>query len=573
MIYKLRVIFTRRQKMKFALLFLLLFTGALLEFLGVSMVLPFVELVMGTEGGEKSGLMIKLGALFQTESKEELLLLTGLGLVLIYLLKNVYLILMKGLELRFIFNNRLELSGRLMRSYMKKPYTFHLEKHSSEVLQNVTFDVNKLYDLILYGMELVSDLLIIGMLSVYLLLQDALITIATAVLLGSCSFACFCLMGKRTRAYGRQNQLYNSRMLQAVGQALGGIKEIKLLAREEYFVQAYEENGRYYAGSLKRSQFFQYMPKYIIETVCVCGILGVVLLRIFLGAKTEELIPLLSVFAVAAFRLLPSVNAVNRLMSNILFLLPSVDKIYEDLQNAEDVQGEHGFVRDKDLLQPAEQIRFQDVSYRYPGAGREVLSHVDIEIPIGSSVGFVGSSGAGKTTFMDLLLGLLRPDGGKVLYGEQDIQAYKESWRQKLGYIPQTIYLTDDTIRRNVAFGIPDSLIDDEKVWKALDRAQLSGFVRGLEKGLDTKAGEAGVRLSGGQRQRIGIARALYKEPEILVLDEATSALDTETEQAVMDAVEHLKGTCTLLLIAHRLSTLKACDRIFRVENGRVFVQ
>lgn len=237
------------------------------------------------------------------------------------------------------------------------------------------------------------------------------------------------------------------------------------------------------------------------------------------------------------------------------------------------MQGEHGFVRDKDLLQPAEQIRFQDVSYRYPGAGREVLSHVDIEIPIGSSVGFVGSSGAGKTTFMDLLLGLLRPDGGKVLYGEQDIQAYKESWRQKLGYIPQTIYLTDDTIRRNVAFGIPDSLIDDEKVWKALDRAQLSGFVRGLEKGLDTKAGEAGVRLSGGQRQRIGIARALYKEPEILVLDEATSALDTETEQAVMDAVEHLKGTCTLLLIAHRLSTLKACDRIFRVEDGRVFAQ
>lgn len=567
---KLGAVFTRRQKVRFAILFLLLFVGALLEFAGVSMVLPFVELVMDPEGAQ-SGVLLWFRGILGLRSDRELLFAAGIALMLVYILKNVYLLLMKGMELRFIFNNRLELSGRLMRSYMKKPYTFHLEKNSSEVLQSVTFDVNKLYDLILYAMELLSDLLIIGMVTVFLFVQDPVITLVVIVLLGGCSLIYFCSVRVRTEAYGRQNQLYNSRMIQAVSQAMGGIKEIKLLAREDYFVRAYEESGRRYARSLKRGQFLQYMPKYLIETVCVCGILGVLLLRLFLGTEIRELVPQLSVFAVAAFRLLPSVNAVNRLVSNILFLLPSVDRIYEDLRQAgacpEECPDECG-----EELPPAKCIRFQDVSFRYPGSSREVLRHVNMEIPAGSSVGFVGSSGAGKTTLMDLLLGLLCPDQGQVLYGDRDIREYPKSWGKKLGYIPQAIYLADDTIRRNVAFGIPDSLIEEEKVWKALQRAQLAGFVRELPEGLDTRVGESGVRLSGGQRQRIGIARALYQEPEILVLDEATSALDTETEQAVIDAVEHLKGTCTLLMIAHRTSTLKECDRICRVEDQGVAV-
>lgn len=569
MIHKLRVIFSRKQKVTFILLFGILFVGSMLEFLGVSLVLPFVQLVMDPDG-QDSGLSLLLGRLFPAASGRELLFLTGGLLILVYLLKNSYLLLMKLVELRFIFNNRLELSGRLMRSYMEKPYPFHLEKNSSEVLQNVTFEVDKLYDLILYGMELVSDLLMIAMISVFLFLKDPVISLVVVALLGLCSlFLVGCMRG-RAEAYGRQNQIYNSRMLQAVHQALGGIKEIKLMAREAYFVRAYEENGRHYASSLKRSQLLQYVPRYLIETVCVCGILGVVLVRLCMGVEIRELVPQLSVFAVAAFRLLPSVNQVNRLLTNIFFLAPSVSRIYEGMEKAGLCPSE---TRSKELyeeLEPAEKISFRDVSFHYPGSGREILSHVDVEIPVGSSVGFTGSSGAGKTTFVDLFLGLLRPDGGRILYGDQDIRAYKESWGRKLGYIPQSIYLSDDTIRRNVAFGIPDSMIDETRVWSALRRAQLEDFVRSLEDGLDTRIGEAGVRLSGGQRQRIGIARALYQEPEILVLDEATSALDTETERAVMDAVEHLRGSCTLLMIAHRTGTLAACDRIYRVEDGRV---
>lgn len=567
MIHKIRRIFTRKQKIKFLILFVILFIGSLLEFLGVSLILPFVQLVMDADG-ENSRILSLMGKFLSADSGPELLFRTGFLLAMVYVVKNLYLLFMKYVQLRFIFNNRLELSGRLMRSYMKKPYTFHLEKNSSEILRSVTSDVNNLYDLILDGIELTSNLLIIGMLAVFLVYMDPLITFVVVLLLGFCSLLYFQLMRRRTEGCGRRNQIYNSRMIQAVNQALGGIKEIKILAREDYFVRAYEENGRRYASSLKKSQMFQQIPKYLIETVCVCGVLGTLLFKLYTGAESRELVPQLSVFAVAAFRLLPSVNQVNHLLNRILFLKPSIDRIYEDLQEAGAEKHTGAYEKAYEELPDADAVCFEHVSFRYPGAGRDILSDICVELPLKKSIGFVGSSGAGKTTFIDLLLGLLCPDSGQICYGQNCIRDYPESWGHKLGYIPQNIYLADDTIRRNIAFGIPDSGIRDEQVWKALEEAQLLDFVKGLEEGLDTKIGESGVRLSGGQRQRIGIARALYQEPEILVLDEATSALDTGTEQAVMEAVEHFRGKCTLLMIAHRTSTLEKCDIIYRIQDG-----
>lgn len=569
MIHKIRRIFTRKQKVKFLILFVILLVGSLLEFMGVSLILPFVELVMEPE--QDSVFLNILGRVFHAESGRELLFVTGCLLIMVYILKNVYLLGMKYVQLRFVFNNRLELSGRLMRSYMKKPYTFHLEKNSSEMLRSVTADVNNLYDLIMDGIDLISNLLVMSMLAVFLLWMDWMITLVVIGLLGFCSVFYFLLMRGRTENYGKQNQIYNSRMIQAVNQAMGGVKEIKILSREDYFVRAYEENGRQYASSLKRSKLLQVLPRYFIETICVCGILTMVLVKLYLGTEVQELVPQLSVFAVAAFRLLPSVNQVNHLMSNMLFLKPSIDQIYEDLKAAGVEKNQKVPGEDYEKLPDADAVRVSHVSFRYPGSDTDILSDVSVDLPLGKSIGFIGSSGAGKTTFMDLLLGLLVPDQGAVSYGDCDIRDYGRAWGRKIGYIPQSIYLADDTIRRNVAFGIPDSRIKEDKVWKALEEAQLADYVQGLENGLDTFIGESGVRLSGGQRQRIGIARALYQEPEILVLDEATSALDSGTEHAVMEAVEHLRGSCTLLMIAHRTSTLQACDRIYRVEGGKLY--
>ncbi len=565
MFYKIRVIFSRKQKIKFLTLTCILFIGSLLEFMGVSLILPFVQLVMEPEGAYGEGLEL-IGTTFGVSSRRELLFVTGLLLMAVYLVKNIYLLFMKYLQFRFIFNNRLELSGRLMESYMKKPYTFHLQKNSSEVLRSVTADVNNLYELLMDGIDLFSNLMMIGMLIVFLVCMDPLITLVVVFLLGMCSFVYFSFMRGRTQTYGRQNQTYNGKMIQAVNQAMGGIKEIKVLARESYFVQAYVENGKRYASSLKRSQIFQQAPKYLIETVCVCGVLGMVLFQLYAGVRIEELIPKLSVFAVAAFRLLPSMNQVNQLLSRILFQKISIDRIYEDLLEAQ----EGAAIKSEKELSKADTICFEHVSFRYPGSSQMVLKDVNLTLPVHASIGFIGSSGAGKTTFVDLLLGLLQPDSGRICYGEQDIRDYQTEWRRQIGYIPQTIYLADDTIRRNIAFGIPDSQIEEEQVKRALKEAQLLAFVEQLEDGLDTRIGELGVRLSGGQRQRIGIARALYQRPRILVLDEATSALDTETEQAVMEAVEALRGKCMLLMIAHRTSTLKGCDRVYRMEGGKV---
>lgn len=564
MFYKIRVIFSRKQKLKFFMLACILFIGSLLEFMGVSLILPFVQLVMEPEGEYREGLLV-LGEFLGVRSSRELLFFTGTLLILIYIVKNIYLLFMKYVQFRFIFNNRLELSGRLMGSYMKKPYTFHLQKNSSEVLRSVTADVNNLYELLMDGIDLFSNLLMIGMLIVFLVCMDPVITLVVVLLLGMCSFVYFQFMRGRTQRYGRQNQTYNGKMIQAVNQAMGGIKEIKVLAREDYFVQAYVENGRRYASSLKRSQIFQQAPKYLIETVCVCGVLGTVLWKLYAGVQIQELIPQLSVFAVAAFRLLPSINQVNQLLSRMLFQKVSIDRIYEDLKEIEETP-----VKKKtNRLPDADEIRFEHVSFRYPGSDTPVFTDVNLELPVKASIGFIGSSGAGKTTFIDLLLGLLQPDSGKICYGDRDIREYPADWGRQIGYIPQQIYLADDTIRRNIAFGIPDSQIEEQRVRKALQAAQLFEFVEQLKEGMDTRIGELGVRLSGGQRQRIGIARALYQEPKILVLDEATSALDSETEQAVMEAVEGLRGTCMLLMIAHRTSTLKSCDRIYRIEAGR----
>ena len=566
MIQKIRMIFNRTQKIKFVVLFCMLFAGSVLELMGVSLILPFVQLVMDTDGTDNA-LFQWFGRLVGAESQRELLIWLGLLLIAVYLIKNTYLLFAKYVQLRFVFNNRLELSGRLMRNYMKKPYPFHLEKNSSEILRSVTSDVNNLYELVMDVIDLVSNLLIIAMLAVYLLYTDVVITLVVAALLGLCSYFYFAIMRKRTVDYGKQNQIYNGKMIQAVNQALGGIKEIKVLARENYFVRAYEENGRYYASSLKKSQFYRNEPKYLIETVCVCG----VLVKLQMGADVQELVPQLSVFAMAAFRLLPSVNQVNNLLNGILFLKPSIDRIYEDLQEAGAKKNERPPERDYRRLPAADAVRFEHVTFRYPGTEKEILSDLSVELPLKKSIGLVGSSGAGKTTFMDLLLGLLSPDQGRICYGDSDIRDCPDAWGHKLGYIPQSIYLADDTIRRNVAFGIPDSEISEAKVRRALEEAQLLEFVDGLDDGLDTMVGESGVRLSGGQRQRIGIARALYQQPEILVLDEATSALDTETEQAVMEAVERFRGRCTLLMIAHRTSTLENCDQIYRLEDGKLY--
>lgn len=568
---KLSIIFNRQQKIRLGLLFAAIFIGAGLELLGVGLIYPLITIITTPDMVQENALLRWAYELFSIGSLEQFVLFFIWVLVAVYILKNIFLTAMYYGQYTFIYNNQLRLASQLIDCYLKKPYTYHLDKNSAEMVRNVMLDTERMFQLLLTVLNVASEILISLMLGLFLLVTEPGMTIAVAITLLITSALYTMAVKGRVRDYGRQNQQYDGKMHQAVNQALGAVKDIKILHREKYFVNAFAGFGRKKMNAVKNSNFLGQVPKYLVETVCIITVLISIAYKVQTGTPLGALVPTLSAFAAAALKLLPSVSKVSNYMNLIIFLKPSVDLIYRDLKETEDMAGFEHRDREQGMLsEKADRISVRHVSFAYPGTETDVIKDVSFDIPLGASVGLVGPSGAGKSTMADIILGILHPGSGEVLYGSMNVHENPLKWSKKLAYIPQAIFLSDESIRSNVAFGIEAEDIEEEKVWRALEEAQLRGFVESLERGLDTLVGERGVRLSGGQRQRIGIARALYDDPEILVLDEATSALDNETETAVMEAIDRLQGRKTLIIIAHRLTTIKNCDMVFKVENGKV---
>lgn len=568
---KLSIIFNRQQKIRLGLLFAAIFIGAGLELLGVGLIYPLITIITTPDMVQENALLRWAYEMFSIGSLEQFVLFFIWVLVAVYILKNIFLTAMYYGQYTFIYNNQLRLASQLIDCYLKKPYTYHLDKNSAEMVRNVMLDTERMFQLLLTVLNVASEILISLMLGLFLLVTEPGMTIAVAITLLVTSVLYTMAVKGRVRDYGRQNQQYDGKMHQAVNQALGAVKDIKILHREKYFVNAFAGFGRKKMNAVKNSNFLGQVPKYLVETVCIITVLISIAYKVQTGTPLGALVPTLSAFAAAALKLLPSVSKVSNYMNLIIFLKPSVDLIYRDLKETEDMAGFEHRDREQGMLsEKADRISVRHVSFAYPGTETDVIKDVSFDIPLGASVGLVGPSGAGKSTMADIILGILHPGSGEVLYGSMNVHENPLKWSKKLAYIPQAIFLSDESIRNNVAFGIETEDIEEEKVWRALEEAQLRGFVESLERGLDTLVGERGVRLSGGQRQRIGIARALYDDPEILVLDEATSALDNETETAVMEAIDRLQGRKTLIIIAHRLTTIKNCDMVFKVENGKV---
>ena len=555
------------------LLMVCIFIGASLELLGVSLIMPLIQLISTPEVVTENGVLSTIYNALNMKSVSGFFIFLVIVIIVLYFLKNLYLSVLYYFQYSFIYNNQLKVAGRLIDCYLKKPYTYHLDHNTSDMIRNIMLDTDRLFQLILSFLNVMSEILLSLLLVIYLLVSDPMMSCTVAGLLLICMAAFRILTKKKVHSYGKMNQEYDGRMHQAINQALGAVKDIKILHRERYFVDSFVSCGNKKMTALINTNFFGTIPKYIIETITVAAIMLVLIYKLMTGTDLNTLLPVLASFAVAAFKLLPSVGKVSNYLNNITFLKPSIDLIYHDLKETEDM--ENVVIEDPDdgarhSAEPSE-IRVEELFYRYPKTDNDVLKGVSFQVPLGTSIGLIGESGAGKSTLADVILGILYPRDGRVMYGSMNVHEYPLKWAKKLAYIPQAIYLADESIRKNVAFGIDDKDIDEDKVWEALDEAQLSSFVRSLPEGLDTEVGERGVRLSGGQRQRIGIARALYGNPEILVLDEATSALDSETETAVMEAIERLHGKKTLIIIAHRLTTIKNCEYIYRVENGNVF--
>ena len=497
-------------------------------------------------------------------------------IIAVYILKNIFLVYMYNLQYKFSYYGKKQMQNTLMRYYIGQDYTFFLNLNSAELMRNINTDPEMFYTAVLNALQMASELCVSAIIVIFLMVTDVTITLGVAASLAIMMLILSKGLKKILEGYGNDRRTYSASMIKCMQQAFGGIKEIKIANREEFFERDFEKQNEIYTYVIKQNSFLSALPKPIIEALAIAGLMGMIIVKIVMGnTNNAHFIAVLGVFAVAAFKLLPSVNKISSYYASIIHNGVVIDKIrdeYRDIEAHREARAEAEARKAEEIPVTLEkEIRVEHMEFTYPNVEEPVLSDVNVTIPKNASVAFIGPSGAGKTTFVDLILGVLTPQKGVIMTDGVDIQKGMRSWHDKIGYIPQTIYMLDDTIRNNIAFGANED-IDDERIWEALKQAQLDDLVREMEEGLDTVIGEAGVRLSGGQRQRIGIARALYRRPEVLVLDEATSALDNETEAAVMEAIDSLQGKMTMLIIAHRLSTIRNCNIVYKVENGSVTV-
>lgn len=572
---KLLILLDRKQKMQMAGIVFMMLIGGVLESVGISLIVPVMTIVVNPAAVNTNSVLKFIYDTFSFTRVIQLATLIMLSLVFVFVIKNIFLYFMNVVQLRFVYTNQFSTSRRMMINFMTRPYEYYLSADTAVIQRNITSDVNNMYGLILNLLQLISEIIVFVCLVGILLIQDTVMTLSIASLLIAVLLIIKFIIKPVMKRAGEDNQNFYSGLFKWISESVTGIKEIKIANKENYFINEYSKCGNGYVSAVQKYNLYNSTPRLLIESVSIAGMIGYMLFVMYNGETVQELLPHMTVLGAAAARLLPSANRINNYLTSISYFEPFFMNVSDNLQyeiNDDRISyDEDSYVSVAvDKLPIHEKIEMRDMCYRYPGTQSYILDHADITVPVGKSVGIVGTTGAGKTTAVDVLLGLLKPERGVILADGIDIREHYSSWLKNIGYIPQTIFMLDSTIRKNIAFGVPESEIDDEKVISALKEAQLYEYVKTLPDGLDTTIGERGIRLSGGQRQRIGIARALYEDPEVMVLDEATSALDSETEAAVMDSINRLHGRKTLIIIAHRLQTIEKCDQVYRVENGKI---
>ena len=575
---KLMVLLDGKQKRQMIGIIVLMLIGGILESLGISLIVPVMTIVIDPGAIQSKPYLAACYSFFNCQSTTQFAMIIMLALILVFVIKNIFLYFLNVAQLHFVYTNQFATSQRMMINFMKRPYEYYLNADTSVIQRNITSDVNNMYGLILSLLQLISEIIVFVCLVAILFIQDARMTLFIAALLVSVLLIVKLVIKPVMVKAGKDNQDYYSGLYKWIDESVTGIKEIKISSKENYFINGYGECGAGYVNAVQKYNLYNSTPRLLIETVCIGGMVGYMMFVMWNGTDLTNLLPQLTVLAAAAARLLPSANRINNYTTSISYFEPFFMNVSDNLQDEihDDSVSYDPKAYRKDApvtkLPVKKEIELKDISYKYPGTETYVLEDADMTIPVGKSVGVVGTSGAGKTTIIDVLLGLLKVENGEILADGVEVRDNYQSWLKNIGYIPQTIFMIDSTIRKNVAFGCPDSEIDDEKVWQALKEAQLDTYVRSLPEGLDTKIGERGIRLSGGQRQRIGIARALFEDPEVLVLDEATSALDGETEAAIMESINRLHGRKTLIIIAHRLQTIEKCDMVYRIKDGKAVI-
>ena len=573
MIKKVNYILDRTQKIKLIILLVIIFIGAFVELLGVSSIMPLINVATNPDAIDNTWYLVKIKELFGFSEVRQIVISLSFFLIVVYIIKNIYITFQYNVQYKFIFNNQRRLAVKMMNSYMHQNYLFHVSRNVAELQRNVTEDVNGFYTVVLNVLQLVAEVSVCVVLVIYLMSTDIMTTIVIAALIFIFAVFFGIIFKKVLVKKGQENRQVNIQLTKWVLQSFSGIKEIKVMNKEKFFLDNYDKTYKRFTVLQRQQTMLSFISRPTMETMCICGLLITVVVKmIWFQEDIANFIPALSVFAIAAFRMLPSFNRISGYLSAIMFNKPAVDVLYGDLKEIDELKtaSEEKAKYEVTIQKLSNGIDVKNISFQYPNADKQVIRNLSMHIEPNTSVAFIGASGSGKSTLADIILGVLEPQTGTIEVEGIDIKKNLNGWHQCLGYIPQTIYLMDDTIRANIAFALEKKQIDESSLWDAVKEAQLESFVKSLPQGLDTVIGDRGVKLSGGQRQRIGIARALYSKPVVLILDEATSALDNETEREVMEAIDGLRGTRTLIIIAHRLTTIKNCDVIYEVKDGGI---
>ena len=574
---KLRYIFDRKQKGQLVVLAVLILIGGIFETFSVSMMIPVMTGILDPNAMqdviEEYSALKRIVKFFNLGVDAEFAKKLAVAMIILFFVKNVYQIFLIHRQNTFITRARNDMISRVMREFLNRPYEDYLGADIPTVFRITDSDIPRTFTLMLSLLSLATELIVsIGLGAVILIMQPMMTIICVIVFILLTLFNSK-LLKPRLNKIGKENQETQSRIAKWRLQAIYGLKDVKVLNRQDFFIRNYYESGKVGADLARDYAVMNNIPRILIETIFVTVILVYVLFSMLTSGNTKDVLAQLTAIGLAAVRIMPAVNRINTYLAEIAYNQYSLDFVYNNLTDSmkmdKAMRAERAAIAGPELHLEKE-IEIKDITFAYPDSETNIFSGASMVVPKGKSVGIIGPSGAGKSTVVDIILGLLHVQSGEILCDGSNIFSNYDSWLAQIGYIPQTIYMVDESIRENIAFGIDADKIDEDRIWEVMEEAQLADFVRSLPEGLDTKIGDRGVRLSGGQRQRIGIARALYHNPEILVFDEATSALDNETEAAVMEAVNSFHGKKTMIIIAHRLNTIENCDIIYEVKDEKI---
>lgn len=575
MIKKLSSILDRQQKVKIMGLTVMIFIGGLLETAGVSLILPLLSAILDEKSFAENPYVIWFMDLFGFEEIRSFIYLLLFALIFMYVFKCLYLIMSTYVQSRFVNKNRARCTTNLLSQFLHRPYEYYLYAETSVMVRTIYGDMDNIFNLLLQCMGLMAELIVCACLGIFLLFVDFKMMLMVVGLLFAVTVISAKVIKPKLNSLGDNSRDAQAGMYKWILQSATGIKDVKVQNKEDYFTSRYRESVEAYGQNQIGYNVLTNLPRLLIESMAIVAILLYVAICMASGVNLASLLPTISAFALAAMRLLPSVNRVNTYIANIAYYESALNYIYEnvntdEMSRQEELDAYRLAHPNTEVIELKNEIRLKGITFAYPNTEKKIFDGADMTIPVGKSIGVVGASGSGKTTIIDVLLGLLKVQEGTVTSDGKDIFVNYEAWLKHVGYIPQSIYMLDDSIRNNIAFGVKEEEIDDARIWKVLEEAQMKEFVEELPEKLDAQIGERGVRISGGQRQRLGIARALYHDPELLIFDEATSALDNDTETAIMEAIDALHGQKTLVIIAHRLRTIENCDMIYEVKDGKI---